>query len=94
MLLNSFLLTPLNYFDADISLESTNAILLNIPENPDDGYSFEDYGVSQHFTCIPEIPPAFEYPRMKLFDVDGQLQPPSSTETLSRNLELYHRIRV
>ncbi|KAK7031010.1 hypothetical protein VNI00_013800 [Paramarasmius palmivorus] len=57
----AFILTPLNYFDYDVSMESANAIVLSAPEQTGDPYGFDDYGVKQDFTCIPYSPEPFEY---------------------------------
>ncbi|KAH6879933.1 amine oxidase catalytic domain-containing protein [Coprinopsis sp. MPI-PUGE-AT-0042] len=55
---SSFLLTPLNYFDSDPSLDSLNSVLLNTPTEPGAGgraeWEVEDYGVKQDFNCIPQ----------------------------------------
>ena len=75
-------------------MESTNAILLNPPEQPGDSYTFDDYVVKQEFTCIPQTPPAFEYAPVKMFDADGKSQPPSTNEDLRKDAEMYHRIRL
>jgi hypothetical protein len=44
---SSFFLTPLNYFDADVSLESRNAVLLTHPKVAGDPFEFDEYGVVQ-----------------------------------------------
>lgn len=63
----------MNYFDSDVSLESKNAILLTgAPETPGQSYAFDDNGVKQDFTCIPQSPPPFEYSGSKMFGVDGK----------------------
>ncbi|KAF8887255.1 amine oxidase catalytic domain-containing protein [Gymnopilus junonius] len=58
---SSFMLTPLNYFDSDISMELKNAILLRAPEKAGSPYSYDDYGVKQDFNCLPEPPSPFDY---------------------------------
>ncbi|THU91038.1 amine oxidase catalytic domain-containing protein [Dendrothele bispora CBS 962.96] len=66
---SSFLLTPLNYFDYDVTMESKNAILLTTtPEQQGGAYGFDDFGVNQSFNCIPEAPPPFEYSPSATFD--------------------------
>ncbi|KAK0491590.1 copper amine oxidase [Armillaria novae-zelandiae] len=82
---SSFILTPWNYFDSDPSMESSNAILLIIPEKQGESFGYDDYGVKQEYTCIPEVP--------NVFDADGQLQAPS-LEELRKNAEWHHRIKV
>lgn len=84
----------MNYFDADISMESTNAILLNLPEKPGDPYTYNDYGVKQDFTCVPPSPPPFKYSSIKTYDSHGKLEPPTSIENMRKVAELYHRIKV
>ncbi|KAK0447703.1 copper amine oxidase [Armillaria borealis] len=89
----AFLLTPWNYFDSDPSMESSNAILLKIPEKRGESFGYDDYGVKQEYTCIPEVPSPFEYSFVDVFDADGQLQVPS-IEELRKNAEWHHRIKV
>jgi primary-amine oxidase len=50
----------MNYFDYDISIDSTNAIFLTPPKEPGDAFTYDDYGVKPAH-CIPEAPPFFEY---------------------------------
>ncbi|KAF6751013.1 amine oxidase catalytic domain-containing protein [Ephemerocybe angulata] len=60
---SSFMLTPLNYFDSDPSMESMNAITLDLdPDSPEE-YLFDDNGVQQHHHCMPEAPSVFKYER-------------------------------
>jgi len=90
---DSFFLTPLNYFDYDVSIESTNAILLKNPEKPGDPFTYDDYGVRPAH-CMPEHPSPFEYQPAKMFDVDGNPAPASSIEDMRKASELYHRIKL
>jgi len=90
---NSFFLTPLNYFDYDISIDSTNAILLTAPENPGDAFGYDDYGVKP-VHCVPEAPPPFEYQGMEIHDRDGNLAPPMRLEDMRKMTQMYHRILV
>ncbi|KAE9394115.1 amine oxidase catalytic domain-containing protein [Gymnopus androsaceus JB14] len=92
--MSSFLLTPLNYFDSDISLNSANAILLSAPSKPGDPWSFDDYGVKQEYTCIPQTPASFDYPLPKVYDADGQLNESVSLEDARKLAEMYHRIKI
>ncbi|EEB99776.1 hypothetical protein MPER_00460 [Moniliophthora perniciosa FA553] len=91
---SSFVLTPLNYFDYDVTMESSNAILLSMPEVPGKAYPFDDYGVKQDFTCVPEPPKPFEYQPVQAFDVQGKRQGPKDAEELRKVAEMYHRIKV
>ncbi|KAF7984670.1 hypothetical protein HWV62_12936 [Athelia sp. TMB] len=88
---SSFYLTPLNYFDHDISIDSTNAILLSVPKNPGDPFTFDDYGV-RPAVCVPEAPAPFEYSTPTLHDRTGNVKPPSNMEETRRLAEMYHRI--
>jgi len=92
--LSSFLLTPLNYFDSDISLDSANAILLSAPSKAGDSWNFDNYDVNQGYTCIPQIPAPFEYPPPKVYDADGQLNEAVSLEDARKLAEMYHRMKV
>ncbi|THU91056.1 amine oxidase catalytic domain-containing protein [Dendrothele bispora CBS 962.96] len=77
---SSFMLTPLNYFDSDISMESSNAILIDpttsLPSSSGLGsgsvYAHDDYGVKQDFSCVPEPLKPFEYSDIRMFDLDGR----------------------
>jgi len=89
---SSFFLTPLNYFDYDISIDSTNAIILTPPEDRGDPFAYDDYGVKPAH-CVPAAPPPFEYYGMTIHDHDGNLVP-ASVEGMSRMTETYHRIQV
>lgn len=92
-LYNSFFLTPLNYFDSDISIDSKNAILLSAPELPGNVFTHDDYGV-QPMTCIPDAPEPFTYVGVEMHDPDGDLSPPKSLQETRRIAELYHRIQL
>ncbi|KAF9004303.1 copper amine oxidase [Cyathus striatus] len=85
---SSFLLTPLNFFDSDISMESMNAIILRtrLPArastaqgyavdvaNANQEYIYDDYGVPQDHTCLPVPPPPFGYGgTMRVYDDEGK----------------------
>ena len=90
---SSFFLTPLNYFDTDISMDSINAILLTPPDKPGARYEFDDYGVKPAH-CVPAAVPPFEYAGERVFGVDGEPAPPASAEELRKAAELYHRIKL
>ncbi|KAF5367943.1 hypothetical protein D9758_004498 [Tetrapyrgos nigripes] len=94
--MSSFILTPLNYFDSDISMQSSNAILLSVPQNPEDPFTFDDYGVQQDFSCIPEPLKPFEYSTVQLFDLDGKKVSGDarSMEDLRKMAELFHRVKI
>ncbi|OJA18090.1 hypothetical protein AZE42_04165 [Rhizopogon vesiculosus] len=89
---SSFFLTPFNYFNYDVSIESANAILLQPPTTPGDPFSYTDYGVRPAH-CIPQPPAAFEYYPEKEYDLDGKLAPPSTVEEMRKASELYLRLK-
>ena len=88
----SFFLTPLNYFDHDVSIDSLNAILLQAPSNPGDPFSFDDYGV-RPVDCVPRAPAPFEYAPVKIFDHQGEAVAFESVKAMREESELYHRIK-
>jgi primary-amine oxidase len=90
---SSFFLAPLNYFDHDISIDSTNAIFLTPPKDRADAFRYNDYGVKPAH-CVPEAPPPFEYRGIKVHDQDGNLASPARVEEIRRMAEMYHRIQV
>lgn len=89
---SSFFLTPFNYFDYDVSIESANAILLQPPKNPGDPFSYNDYDVRPAH-CVPQPPAAFEYYPEQVYDLDGKPAPPSTVEEMRKASELYLRIK-
>ncbi|KAI0034736.1 amine oxidase catalytic domain-containing protein [Vararia minispora EC-137] len=90
---SSFFLAPLNYFDADVSMESTNAIVLNHPSEPGGSFVFDDFGVKPAH-CVPAPVPPFEYVGLTAYGPDGVETPAWETEELRKAAELYHRIKV
>ncbi|TFK81174.1 amine oxidase catalytic domain-containing protein [Polyporus arcularius HHB13444] len=90
---SSFFLTPLNYFDYDVSMDSTNSILLTAPVKPGDPWTFDDYGVAPAH-CVPDAVPPFEYVGVETFGLDGKHAPPTTSEEMRKGAELFHRIKV
>lgn len=90
---NSFFLTPLNYFDSDVSMESTNAILLSAPCKPGQPFRYTDYDVKP-LNCIPPQVPPFEYTGLIAYNLDGTPALPASLTEMRNAAELYHRIEV
>jgi len=90
---SSFFLSPLNYFDHDVSIESMNAILLNMPTEPGAPFTYNDYGVKP-LQCVPPAVPPFAYEAMQIFDLEGKEVPAASIGELRKASELYHRIEV
>ncbi|KAF4599302.1 hypothetical protein EYR40_006394 [Pleurotus pulmonarius] len=70
----SFTIAPHNYFDSDPSLDSLNAIIINQSGDPKNPLIYEDYGVDQSTTCIPEKPKAFEYTNPQEYDADSKAE--------------------
>ncbi|KAG1735034.1 amine oxidase catalytic domain-containing protein [Suillus lakei] len=89
---SSFFLTPFNYFDYDVSIESANAILLQPPKKPGDPFSYNDYNVRPAH-CVPQPPATFEYFPEQVYDLDGKPAPPSTVEEMRKASELYLRIK-
>ncbi|KAI0325802.1 amine oxidase catalytic domain-containing protein [Cubamyces sp. BRFM 1775] len=90
---SSFFLTPLNYFDADVSMDSKNSILLSAPQKAGDPWSFDDYGVAP-VNCIPDSVPPFEYVGVQTYGLDGKPAAPTTAEEMRKSAELYHRIKL
>jgi len=90
---SSFFLTPLNYFDEDISMDAMNAILLSPPAHPGDAWTYEDYGVKAA-NCVPNSVPPFEYGGVEAFGLDGKPAPPQSVDEMRKGAEMYHRIKL
>ncbi|KAI0696783.1 amine oxidase catalytic domain-containing protein [Cytidiella melzeri] len=90
---SSFMLTPLNYFDSDISIDSLNAILLSSPTKPGDPYAYNDYGV-RPAQCFPHEIPSFEYRGLKTYGLDGHAMSAASAEQMRDAAELFHRIKL
>ena len=74
-----FMLTPVNYFDYDITMESRDAILIH-PLQERDVFEFDDKGVKQNFHCLPDASPDFEYTEVGVAGVDGFVDSERSAE--------------
>ncbi|KZO98363.1 amine oxidase catalytic domain-containing protein [Calocera viscosa TUFC12733] len=90
---SSFFLTPLNFFDFDVSIDSTNAVLVNIPTEAGGEYTFDDYGVKSEFCLPPPVAP-LTYTDGVEYGLDGKKMGPRTHEELRKNSELYHRIKM
>ena len=90
---SSFFLTPLNYFDFDVSMDSLNSIILTAPKKPGEPWVHDDNGVSPA-NCIPDAVPPFEYMGVKTFGLDGKEAAPKTAEEMRKSAELFHRIKV
>lgn len=71
---SSFTIAPHNYFDSDPSLDSLNAIIINQSGDPKNPLIYEDYGVDQSMTCIPEKPKPFEYTNPQEYDAESKAE--------------------
>ncbi|EMD39459.1 hypothetical protein CERSUDRAFT_91968 [Gelatoporia subvermispora B] len=91
--LAAFFITPLNYFDADMSMDALNAVLLSPPDNPGGPWGVDEYGVNMGH-CVPAAIPPLEYSGVLGFDVDGKPAAAATSEQLRREAEMYHRIKI
>ncbi|ORY26996.1 amine oxidase catalytic domain-containing protein [Naematelia encephala] len=72
---SSVLLTPFNFNDYDVSMESMNAILLNAPK-PGQVWDVDENGVKVPF-CVPKKLKEFTYTGLLSFDEDGSPASPA-----------------
>lgn len=63
---SSFTLTPMNYFDYDVAMDSLNSVFLKTPENPGEPFGYDDNGVKMDFNCIAATPPPFSFVQNQL----------------------------
>jgi len=89
---SSFFLTPLNYFDSDISMESTNAILVQPAEKEGGSYQYEDFGVKPAY-CMPAPVAPFSYKGGIDYDLNGR-EAQKTLEEKRKGYELSHRIKL
>ena len=64
------MLTPVNYFDYNITMESRNVIHIH-PLQERGAFKFGDCGVKQNFHRLSDAPPKFEYNGIGVAGVDG-----------------------
>ena len=95
MLFLSFFITPQNYFDFDVSIESSNAILLSPPQALGQPWRYYDNGVKDA-DCVPDRLPQFEYKGVKAIALEGELvnPPEESPDMWRKEAEMYHRIQL
>lgn len=74
----SFVLSPLNFHDFDVSMDSSNAILMN--QDPLSGeWEFDEYDVrAEH--CSPSKVPPLDYGNDVLYDLGGEIVNKDSPE--------------
>jgi primary-amine oxidase len=87
------MLTPVNYFDYDVSLESRNAILIHALKDQAGVYEFDDNGVKENFHCLPDAPPDFEYSEIGVVGVDGFVDAERSAEVRNAQ-EMFIRLKA
>ena len=87
------MLTPVNYFDYDVSLESRNAILVHPLKGRAGSYAFDDNGVKENFHCLPDAPPDFEYSDSVVVDLDGVVDAERSAE-MRRAQDMFIRLKA
>ena len=90
---SSFYLTPANYFDYDVAMESMNAIVITESKTPGRLYDYNENGVQQS-NCVPPIIPPFSYNDMELVDLNGQSLAPTTLERLSNSDNVIRLIKV
>ena len=87
------MLTPVNYFDYDITMESKNAILIHSNKEQGAAHEFEDNGVKLNFHCLPDAPVDFEYSDVQLVGVDGFVDVERSKEIRAAQ-EMFFRLKA
>ena len=87
------MLSPVNYFDYDVSLESKNAILLHPLKGQAGEYEFDNNGVKENFHCLPDAPPDFEYSDVSVVDLDGFVDPERSAE-IRKGQDMFIRLKA
>ncbi|KAF9035879.1 amine oxidase catalytic domain-containing protein [Panaeolus papilionaceus] len=91
---SSFVLTPLNFFDSDISTESANAILLEMPRDLEGAVKWDNNGVAQDMHCIPQPPDPFEYSLDRVYPLEGDQVDSVGIKKLRRISEGYLRMSM
>ncbi|KAF8887254.1 copper amine oxidase [Gymnopilus junonius] len=77
----------------NVGMHHLNAILLHVPTNPGEPYSYDNYGVQQDFTCLPDSPSPFEYLATQWLEEEGTLR--AMTPDKARDpADMYLRFRV
>lgn len=74
-------------------MEMKNSILLHPPKAPGDPYTFDDYGVKQDLTCLPDAPAPFEYTPTQWLGLAGEPDV-ISAEDARRVSEMYLRVKI
>ncbi|CAK5268221.1 unnamed protein product [Mycena citricolor] len=87
---SSVLLSPFNFNDWEVSIESMNAIVYNVPE-PGQQWSADEYGVEIEY-CLPPPVAQNSYPGLHLFEEDGSPAKPERVHAMRQRAESYHAI--
>lgn len=74
-------------------MELRNAILLHAPEALGKPYTFDDFGVRQDFSCVPEPPAPFSYAQTPALQSDGKVSFADSPER-QRAAETFLRVKA
>ncbi|KAF8324260.1 copper amine oxidase [Cantharellus anzutake] len=67
---SSFIFSPLNFHDYDVSIESSNAVLISLPKRDDDVWPADENGVRTSY-CTPPRPTPLTYRGEVYYDLDG-----------------------
>ncbi|KAJ7472719.1 amine oxidase catalytic domain-containing protein [Mycena latifolia] len=87
---SSVLLTPFNFNDWDPSIDSLNAILMDVPE-PGEAWKGDENGVESNY-CLPPPLRKFDYPGINTFEEDGTPGKPARVHQMRQQAESYHAI--
>jgi len=89
------MLTPVNFFDYDVTMESKNAIFIHPPKQQGGVYDFNDHGVKENFHCLPDAPPDFEYSETRVMDVvDGFVVDMEKSAEMRQAQEMLVRLKA
>jgi len=83
----SFTLSPLNFFDYDVSMSSKNAILMDL-DAVSGKWVIDEYGISEP-VCVPPPPQPVDYGNDIAFDIDGRVVLQGGADWLRANLWPY-----
>lgn len=74
-------------------MELRNAILMHAPNVLGSPYAFDDFGVKQDFSCVPESPAPFSYVQTPMLQSDGKTSFADSPER-QRAAEAFLRVKA
>ncbi|KAJ6512626.1 amine oxidase catalytic domain-containing protein, partial [Mycena sanguinolenta] len=87
---SSVMLTPFNFNDWDLAMESMNAIVIDVPE-PGQAWSGNEHGVEIEY-CLPPRVRKFNYNGLSTFEEDGTPGKAQRVSQMRRQAEGYHAI--